>query len=273
MVRKAMFAGSFYEGNPAFLKKEIEQWFEQAQVPKAEGRICGIICPHAGYMYSGSCAAHSYKFLSQVPFTRAVIIHPSHRGNHFGYSLSPFTEYQTPLGDLKVSRELDELLASGSDNIDPWYHVNEHSMEVQLPFIKYINPDAEILPVLLGNQCDKISKQLADKLFPLFKDKNDKTVIVVSSDLSHYLSAQEAESMDGKLIEHILADDIGDFYHSIATRRTEACGFGGILTLMYLAKMITGAKFYKLRYTHSGEASGDYGQVVGYLSAALLIKD
>jgi MEMO1 family protein len=273
MVRKARYAGSFYDSSPQALTGLFKQWFEQASLPDYDDNTIGVICPHAGYIYSGSCAAYSYKLLSQHPFKKAVIIHPSHRGNHFGYSLSPFTEYQTPLGTLIGSKELDDAMAAGSDQIDLTYHENEHSMEVQLPFLKYINPDVEILPIMLGNQCDKVSVKLAELLLALLDHDNNETVIIVSTDLSHYLSAHEAENMDGKLIGQVLDNDIDNFYHSITSRRTEACGFGGILSLMHLTHSLESSYFRKLHYTHSGYASGDLDQVVGYLAAALFKKE
>lgn len=272
MVRKAMFAGSFYDGNPQSLKQQFDKWFDQATVPEIDGKTIGVICPHAGYIYSGSCAAYSYKLLAKRPFKKAVIIHPSHRGNHFGYSIAPFSEYATPLGNIKASDELNELLSSGSEQIDVWYHQNEHSMEVQLPFLAYINPEVEVLPVMLGNQSNSISIQLAEKLQQVIKQYED-TVIIVSTDLSHYLSAHEAENMDGKLIGQILENDVENFSHCITSRRTEACGFGGILCLMHLCALLQNCSFNKLHYTHSGNTSGDYSQVVGYLSAVLSFKD
>lgn len=268
MHRKAIFAGSFYDSSPVRLKQEIKDWIDKAKLPDIRNDIIGVICPHAGYMYSGFCATHSYKLLSQKKFKTAIIIHPSHRGNHFSFSVSPYQTYETPLGKLTLNDDIAEsLFAQGAELIDNWYHQNEHSMEVQLPFLAYLNPDVKVVPIMIGNQNKEVSFQLADILSGLL---NEETTVVISSDLSHYHSAEEAERMDRKLIENIIALDPEDFYNYIRNGETEACGFAGIMTLMRLAGKFEGSALKELLYTHSGAASGDFSQVVGYLSAALL---
>ncbi|MFO7659464.1 MAG: AmmeMemoRadiSam system protein B [Candidatus Cloacimonadaceae bacterium] len=268
MTRKAIFAGSFYDNSPARLRQEIKDWIDKAQLNDIRKDIIGVICPHAGYMYSGFCAAHSYKLLSQKKFKTAIIIHPSHRGNHFSFSVSPFKHYETPLGNLTLNDKMAEsLFAQGAEVIDNWYHQNEHSMEVQLPFLAYLNPEVRVVPIMIGNQNKNVSVRLSEILSGL---PDEETVVIVSTDLSHYHTAQEAEKMDRKLIENIVALNTEDFYNNIRNGKTEACGFAGIMTLMHLAEKFVGSELKELLYTHSGAASGDFSQVVGYLSAALL---
>jgi AmmeMemoRadiSam system protein B len=267
LLRKALFAGSFYDSSPTRLKQDFGYWFNTAQISETTDRVTGVICPHAGYIYSGFCAAHSYKLLSNKQFKTAIILHPSHRGNHFSFSVSPYKEYQTPLGNLELDNKLaGKLFEKGAEVIDAWYHQNEHSMEVQLPFIKYIKPDIKIVPVMFGAQNISVSKALAEILADVI---DDETVIVVSTDLSHYHSAKEAELMDKELIEDIMAVDPEVLFTHIREGKTEACGFAGVMTLIFLAKLIGNSSFSVLHYTHSGIASGDYEQVVGYLSASL----
>lgn len=267
MIRKAAFAGSFYDSDPELLKRDFEDWFAKAEVPELKSELAGLLSPHAGYMYSGFCAAHSYKLLLGRSVKTAIILHPSHRGNHFDFSISPFTEYQTPLGNLKLDEDVAEsLFSKGAEVIDPWYHQNEHSMEVQLPFLKYILPDVRIVPVMFGVQNISVSNTLAQILSGIVTDE---TVVIASTDLSHYHSAKEAGKMDAALISDLVSNNIESLYDSIKHGRTEACGFAGILTLMFLAENIGNGKFKELLYTHSGVTSGDNSQVVGYLSAAL----
>jgi AmmeMemoRadiSam system protein B len=268
MLRKALFAGSFYDSNATRLKQDFEQWFSKAQIPEIKGKVTGVICPHAGYMYSGFCAAHSYKLLSELTLKTAVILHPSHRGNHFSFSVSPYQEYQTPLGNLELDNEMAEYInAQGAEPIDSWYHQNEHSMEVQLPFLVYIKPDIKIVPVMYGFQNPKVSKHLADILNNTL---NDDTVAIVSTDLSHYHSAAEAETMDRKLINNIKTIDIEALNTNIQTGESEACDFAGIVTMLYIARQNGNYIFKELLYTNSGVISGDYKQVVGYLSAVAI---
>jgi len=271
MLRKSAYAGSFYDASPDMLRKQFDKWFSQAELPANPDKVYGVICPHAGYIYSGACASYSYKLLSQYNFKTAIIIHPSHRGNHFGSSISPFAEYQTPLGNLHIDTQLAEILSDrGFTAIDSSYHQNEHSMEVQLPFLAYINPDIKVLPIMIGNQNDAVSLQLAEILAEVMRDRQDETVIIVSTDLSHYHSAKEAERMDNKLIEYVLNSNPEELYDNIVRGKIEACGFAGVLSLLYLAKLPPEMKPVKLNYTHSGYASKDFEQVVGYFSAALI---
>jgi len=273
MVRKALYAGSFYNANSQNLIKQFNLWFEQANIPTIDKMPIGVICPHAGYIYSGSCAAYSYKLLSKFKFNKAIIIHPSHRGNHFQLSIPPYKEYLTPFGNLKRNEELATILNNYSDDIDLWYHQNEHSMEVQLPFLAYVNPKVEILPIMIGNQNRDVSIQLAKLLSETDTLLSSDTAIIVSSDLSHYHSAQEAQDMDDVLAKYILQKNIEAFIQDIHNQKIEACGFSGILTLMYLSERIAKSEFMKLQYTHSGIISGDCEQVVGYLSAALINEE
>jgi MEMO1 family protein len=267
VIRKAAFAGSFYDSDPELLLRDFEDWFSKAKEPELKSELAGLVSPHAGYMYSGFCAAHSYKLLTGKSIKTAIILHPSHRGNHFDFSISPFTEYHTPLGNLKLDEDMAEALFSkGAEVIDSWYHQNEHSMEVQLPFLKYILPDVRIVPVMFGVQNISVSRTLAQILADVVTDE---TVVIVSTDLSHYHSALEAGKMDAALIRDFMSNNIESMYNNIKHGRTEACGFGGILTLMFLAENIGNCKFTELLYTHSGVASGDNSQVVGYLAAAL----
>lgn len=267
MLRKAQFSGSFYDSSPIRLKADFEHWFNDAKLPEIKGKVNGVICPHAGYMYSGFCAAHSYKLLSDSDFETAVLIHPSHRGNHFAFSVSQFDEYQTPLGNLKQNKELaEELFEQGGEIIDDWYHQYEHSMEVQLPFLYYIKPQCKVVPIMIGNQNQAVSKKLADLLNNL---TDEKTVIIVSTDLSHYHSAKIAEQKDRKLIDDILSLNTNEFNNDIRSGKTEACGFAGVLSLMYYT-LNSNSQMKEIHYTHSGKTSGDYEQVVGYLSAALV---
>lgn len=271
MLRKAAFAGSFYDANPQSLKIQMNNWFDEIDLPDVSDKLLGVICPHAGYVYSGSCAAYSYKVLDRSKIKTAIIIHPSHKGNHFGFSIPNYDEYETPLGNLKADKLLAEKLMKHSDEIDDYYHQNEHSMEVQLPFLFHINPDINIVPILIGRQDYDVSKDLA-KLLIKQVDFNS-TAIIVSTDLSHYLGSEVANAMDGRLIDYITTTDTELFYDNIIHHRIEACGFCGILTLMHMTKYLNDSYIKKLHYTHSGYTSGDFDQVVGYLSAALLQKE
>ena len=274
MTRNTAYAGSFYDASPDVIRKQFDKWFARAVLPTGITNVRGVICPHAGFVYSGACAAHSYKLLSQQKFKTAIILHPSHRGNHFGFSVSPFTTYKTPLGELLLDIDIANILINnGSQQIDASYHQTEHSMEVQLPFLTYINPKVKIVPVMIGNQTNEVSLELAEILSEVISKQPNDIVVIVSTDLSHYHTSEEAEQMDKSLIEYVINNDIPEFYHNIMHGKIEACGFAGIMSLLYLAKHYQDEKIIELNYTHSGYVSKDFEQVVGYLSAALVSTD
>jgi len=268
-ICKPVVAGSFYSSNPEKLKKEIQGYLTNVSgpIPDELNDILGIISPHAGYIYSGQCAAYSYKALQSKDFATAVIIAPSHQYGDFYYSVGDYDSFETPLGEIDVDRDLVKKMLSDSKFVFYHHaHSREHSLEVQLPFIQIINPQAKIFPILIGYQYDQSSLYLSQKLAELFKDKMEKTVFIISSDLSHYHNHNQAEQMDKKLAEAIEKLEIETVDQLVKERKSEACGFGGILTIMNLAKLFNYPKVKTLKYMHSGTTSGDFDHVVGYLS-------
>ena len=268
MIRRPVVAGGFYPGTQNVLEQQVREFLENVEKENEFEDILGIISPHAGYVYSGQCAAYGFKAIQQRDFKTAVIIAPSHRFGDFKYSVGDFEEYMTPLGKIEVNRKLTKQLLD-YDELDffPFAHNSEHSLEVQLPFLQIINSQAQIVPILLGNQSVENSRNLAKILVKIFSDKLATTVFIVSSDLSHYYDGNTALNMDLELASQIETMQIEKVEKLFSEHRAEACGFGGILTLLYLAKDLHYTHVKNLKYTHSGEVSGDSKQVVGYLTS------
>ncbi len=270
MKRNPVVAGSFYPGYANILRKDIEKYFSNADDNIESRDILGIIAPHAGYIYSGQCAAHSYKAVMQKGIDQAVIIAPSHRFANFKYSVGNYESYLTPLGEVPVAEDItNKLMKHQGFCFHHPAHQAEHSLEVQLPFLQVAFPKIKIIPILLGSQTMKNSENLAEILVGEFEDQLDKTVFVISTDLSHYYSSSIAEEKDNRLIKILKELEIESMQENFAENRIEACGMGGILTLMYLAKMLKFNEIEILNYVHSGHISGDLSQVVGYLSAVV----
>ena len=267
-VCKPVVAGSFYPGSANELRSMVEKYLDNAKFSMPEySDLLGVISPHAGYMFSGQCAAYSFQAIRQKDFDLAVVIAPSHQSGDFYYSVGDYDACQTPLGEIEVDRELAKKLLSDSKFVFyPYAHSREHSLEVQLPFLQVIKPETKILPILIGYQYDQSSLYLSQKLVELFRDRLDKTVFVISSDLSHYHDHTKAETMDKQLAEAIERLDLDVVYELIKEKKSEACGFGGILTMINLSLLLEYKKVKTLKYTHSGETGGDYSHVVGYLS-------
>ncbi len=268
MNRKAYVAGHFYPRKADELKRELNDFLRHA--PNYYGNVLGIIVPHAGYVYSGQCAAYGYKAIQDKEIERVILIAPSHSTNHIAYSIGDYKFYETPLGKVRVDRKGVEALLSQDEFIfDSLLHEREHSLEVQLPFIKMVAPDAELIPIIFAQQTLDNSKFLAKKVLELFKEKEDKTVIIISTDLSHYFPTDLAEKKDTTFILNVLSGDSDALYEAKNEGKCEACGLGGVLTLMEIAKLHGDVRFKKLCYSNSGQINKDYDNVVGYTSIVM----
>ncbi len=230
-----------------------------------------IIVPHAGFIFSGSLQAHSYVLLDSFKIDTVIIIGPAHQASFKGISINLDNAYQTPLGDVNVDLEFSGRLIQ-YDRVFQHHedaHLGEHSIEVQLPYVQQIQPDAKIVPILFGEQSWDYSLLLKNALVSLLRDKRKSYIIVASTDLSHYHSHVDAQTMDNMIIEDIRKLDPDLFYSHIHDGQAEACGWGGILTGLLLVKEIGKGESAILRYMDSGDVSGDRRKVVGYLSAVL----
>ncbi|MDY0151416.1 MAG: AmmeMemoRadiSam system protein B [Candidatus Cloacimonas sp.] len=270
MIRNPAHAGTFYPRFGDQIKRQIEQWLAAAPQNEEKERALGLILPHAGYMYSGQCAALGMHSISKENIDCFIILHPSHSGQHFDFSISPYAQYSNPLGSLMLDNSLyNELSPHADQNISLSFHQNEHSMEIQLPLISYFYPQATILPIMIGNQIPAVAMRLAEMLYEAVYKSSRRIVILCSTDLSHYHSADKAEKLDRVLLEQIIALQPDKLWQAIMNAECEACGIGGIMSLLYLANKYSNPSARIVQYTHSGMVSGNNQQVVGYLAAKI----
>jgi AmmeMemoRadiSam system protein B len=268
MLRKTAHAGTFYPRFADQITSLLQKWIDEDPAANETERCLGLLLPHAGYIYSGKCATWGMASIAHENVDSFIILHPSHQGMHFDFSLSPYLEYETPLGNLALDADLYKALSPcAQQNIALDYHALEHSMEIQLPLIRYFFPDAKICPVMIGNQIPAVASDLAATLYDLVYKSARRIMILVSSDLSHYHPAKRAEEMDQRVARHFLALDAGALWKDDQHGLLEACGIGGIMTLLMMAQRYTSPTARVIHYTHSGESSGNNSQVVGYLAA------
>ncbi len=272
-VREPVVKGTFYPGNKNNLSKMIGDFIIDANpVVKKDKEILGLIVPHAGYIYSGPCAAYAYKLLKYRKFDTVIVLGPSHSTMLKGASVWKQGLYKTPLGDVKIDENAsDYLLKNGPDiEFHQIAHMQEQSVEVQVPFLQYVLKDEFMLvPVVIGNQTSEYSKQLASTLYDLMQEKTGNYLVVASSDLSHYHTDDVAKRMDREVINLIKNKNIAQLAKTIDSGRGEACGIGSILTLLFLADKYDTNLIDILNVTNSGDVSGDRSRVVGYMSAAV----
>ncbi len=269
MVRNAAVAGQFYPGTKEELRRKIEQCFKHelgpGSLPGKEGNtreIKGLVAPHAGYTYSGPVAAHAYKALHQdgLPDT-FIVIGPNHHGIGASVALGD-EEFKTPLGTVEIDTDMVDELKGELIQVDNNTHINEHSIEVQLPFLQYLSEDIRIVPICVTKQDFETVVEMGRILKKAVSNKD--TVIIASTDFSHYVLKRIAEERDGMAIDKIIANDPGELYRTIRKENISMCGYGPVVAMM-VGSDYSSAEL--LKYATSGDIMA-MRDVVGYASIA-----
>lgn len=249
-IRKAFCSGSWYENNPYELQEEIKVYLEN--VKTVIKSVKAVIVPHAGYIYSGQVAAYSFK---QIPKTtkKIIIMGTMHHYYMKGICALDYDYLETPMGNIKVSKDVKDLISKGIAEFVQQADINEHSIEIELPFLKYCLNNFEIVPLLVGEvDSGWFAKELLNYI-----DEN--TVVVVSVDLSHFYSYEEAVKLDTKTIDTILALD------DKSVPDLEIDSPYAVMTLINICRILKWTPEL-LMYKNSGDITGDKRKVVGYAS-------
>ena len=267
-VRKPSAAGYFYPADPAKLQDEIGLLLSISTPDKNIKNVFGIISPHAGYIYSGRTAAYAFNLVKDVSYENIIIISPSHREYFPGISIYDGDAFETPLGDIPVNNYIAQELTDRSKLIFKGIsgHRQEHAIEVQLPFLQTVLKNFSIVPIVMGDQGRSFIDELSLKLTEVV---DDKTLVVASSDLSHYHSKAEAYKLDSVVEKRISDFDYDQLQFDLEERLCEACGGGPIVSMMKTAALQKKKETAILNRSDSGDVSGDNKEVVGYLSAAV----
>ena len=268
-VRPPAVAGAFYTADPDDLTSQIRGFLGAVPSKPLPGPIVALISPHAGYVYSGQVAAYGYKLLEGKSFDTVVVIAPSHRIPFSGASVYHRGAYEIPLGLISINEEFAEQLIENSELISyvPQAHVQEHSLEVQLPFLKTVLGNFRLLPIVMGSNDFTTCNAIAETLYQTVQGQS--VLIVASTDLSHFHPYQEAVNLDRVLLEYVKSYDPEGLFKAIDSSKCEACGADPLVTTMLLAQKLGATRSQILNYANSGDVSGDKSQVVGYMSAAL----
>jgi MEMO1 family protein len=258
----------FYPASAEKLKKEIRLLLDETSSTVNYKDAVGIVSPHAGYIYSGKTAAYAFNSIAEKEFDTVIIISPSHREYFPGISIYSGDAYKTPLGIVELNKPMISKLRANQKYIFEGHngHKMEHAVEVQLPFLQMIKKDFTIVPVVMGDQRKLFVEMLAEKLAEV---ADEKTLIVASSDLSHFHSKEKANELDGIVEKKISEFDYEGLREDLESGKCEACGGGPIISMMKAAELIRKGKSKVLARTDSGEVTGDNKEVVGYLSAVI----
>lgn len=270
-VRTAAVAGSWYPGSAQAIAAEVDRYLKATGEVAVPGRLIALISPHAGLRYSGPVAAYGYGLLrGRSPLT-VVLVGPSHRAAFDGVAVYAHGAWETPLGQAPVDEPLAEALLDPAAGIfeDALVHRDEHSLEMQMPFLQRLVPGLRVVPAMMGIQSRHEVEALAATLARALAGRQD-VVLVASSDLSHFHRAEVANREDAIVVEHVGRLDAEALMDRLEQQQNVACGGGPMVAVMKTARALGADRATVLRYADSGDVEeGDKGRVVGYLSAAL----
>ena len=267
-IRPAMVAGMFYSAQKAQLDRDIALYLEHAHDLKIEGEILGLIAPHAGYMYSAQVAAGAYRQLIDRNIDTVAVISPSHREYFREISVYDGFAYETPFGYVPIDRERTNELAEMSDQIilsEKGHRYEEHALEVQLPLLQKAIGSFQLIAVVIGDQNQENIDDLATGLAVILKEQ--KCLIVASSDLSHFYHSDKARVLDKTVCDDVEKFDENGLWGHLNSGVCEMCGGGPVIATMKACRLLGADKSKVIQYRTSGDVTGDYNEVVGYLSA------
>jgi AmmeMemoRadiSam system protein B/AmmeMemoRadiSam system protein A len=274
-IRQPAVAGGFYPASPDELRQTIDGFLSQATVAPLQGELVALVAPHAGYIYSGKVAAHSYSLLKGRKYDRVVVIAPSHYESFSFSSVYNGDAYATPLGNVPVDKEFAAKLVKQSSLIQfssrghaPAQQQGEHALEVQLPFLQRTIGDFKLVPIVMGEQTYEIERALGVALAKMTAGTS--TLIVASSDLSHYHTYDDASKMDQKTLKAMERWDYLSLSENFERHIWEACGGGPIVSTMIAAERLGAKQARILKYANSGDSTGDRSRVVGYGAVAFI---
>ena len=278
-VRSPAVAGSFYPDSPQVLSAQVEKFVDDAELKETDGELIGLIAPHAGYVYSGHVAGYAYKQLVGRSFDTVVLLGLSHRYRIDGAAIYVHGAFRTPLGDIPIDEDLAaEVMRLNSDILDlPPAHENEHSLEVQLPFLQHLLSDFRIVPILLQDDSPENVIPLGQTIAEAMCNRS--CLLIGSTDLCHYPTYDEAQKSDQVVVEAIerfdpdyLREQMDEYMQRQPAQNFHCmmCSTGAIYTTMRAAKALGGNRVEVLKAANSGDVPiGGRDQVVGYMAAGI----
>ena len=261
MKREPAVAHKFYPGNPATLKQALD-----GLIPAAadKQKALAVISPHAGYIYSGAVAGETFAAV-EIP-QNIVVMGPNHHGYGAPVAMMEKGAWAMPLGEVPINTALARLLLAQTELIeaDTLAHRFEHSLEVQVPFLQYFRPDMTLTPIVISHLPFQSCRIVGEALAAAIKQYGKPVLIVASSDMTHYESREAATAKDSLAMQQIKALDPEGLYNTVLNNKITMCGIMPTTIALIAALRLGATQARLIRYTDSGEASGDTNQVVGY---------
>ena len=260
MTRPPAVAGQFYPGHRHALEEMVRRFLDK----RTEHPVIGVVSPHAGYIYSGEIAGATFA-TAAIP-RRCIVLGPNHHGFGAPLALYPGDAWQTPLGTVTVDRQLAGRLLAACPGLqeDELAHRREHSLEVQIPFLQARQPELTIVPICIGRVALEPLVTFGEGLARTILAEQEPVMLVASSDMTHYESAEQARRKDMRAIERVLAIDPEGLYRTVSSERISMCGVLPTVAMLAAARALGATRGELVRYGHSGETSGQLDEVVGY---------
>lgn len=269
-VKEPSVAGAFYPAEEKVLESMVDYLLARAEPVPVEGRLIALLSPHAGYQFSGGVAAWGFRNLKGMDIKTVILLGPSHHAEFKGASVYVRGSLRTPLGKIRIDEKKARSLIKESADvaINTEAFEKEHSLEVQLPFLQKVLKDARVVPVLIGAPTRESFEHLASRLYEMLSE-DEKTVMVVSTDLSHYHDYEKAVSMDAKMLEALKSLSPAEADGLLRSGEGEMCGAAPVLYALEAAKRLGANNTVLYKYSNSGDVSPEKGRVVGYASMGI----
>ncbi|MCK4244608.1 MAG: AmmeMemoRadiSam system protein B [Candidatus Omnitrophica bacterium] len=267
LIRKPAVAGQFYPAEPEQLKKDLSSYLER-NLEKEEAK--GIIVPHAGYIYSGPVAGAVYSRIN-LPDT-IILLGPNHTGAGKPFSLMSEGIWGTPLGEVEIDIPVAKEILKDSHYLKEDFsaHQDEHSLEVQIPFLQILSATFKIIPIVLSGTEDKSLRAIGEEIAEALLRQKKGALLVASSDMTHYESEEAAQKKDHYALEAILKLDEEELLKRVRERNISMCGVAPVVVMITAVKRLGAKEAELVKYRTSGAVTGDLAQVVGY--AGVIVK-
>jgi MEMO1 family protein len=272
-VRPSSIAGRWYPGDPHRLAASVDGYLDAARLPRLAGEVIAIVAPHAGHLYSGPVAGHSFAAVRGTSPELVAVVAPMHYPYPQPLLTSAHHAYETPLGRILVNKEalasLDTILSESLGfGLTPLRNDPEHSLEIELPFLQRgLAGEFQLLPVMVRDQSTRVSQALGKALARVLRGK--KALLVASTDLSHFYRQETANQLDTEVLHQVEALNPQGILDTEAKGKGFACGKGALAAVLWAAQELGANHVQMLHYATSGDVTGDYDQVVGYAAAVL----
>jgi len=273
-LRPSPIAGTWYDGNPQRLSQSVDEFLDRAELPELEGQVIGVIAPHAGHRYSGPVAGYAFAAVRGLAPGLVAVISPMHQPYPQPLITTGHSAYTTPLGNVLVDRQAVEDLSARVKTrlgfgLSPVAYDQEHSLEIELPFIqRALAPGFKLLPVMVRQVDPHTSRELGTALAETLAGRN--ALLVASTDLSHFYSQSEANALDGEMLKQIGSFAPDKLFDTEASGQGYACGLGATAAVLWAARALGADQVRVLKHATSGDVTGDFSSVVGYGAAVIL---